>query len=188
MKKKFFNMIFLFFMNKKMYALFVCLLLSLSCKENENSKENILKSFLGKKFEFVNIKCCKYGDFKLDSRYKMILYIDSAECTSCALENNLLLWQNYKSQLNDFKIDLIIILNTSEEDKVKDFFELITTDYPIFLDNRGVLKKQNSLLQYIENKTFMVDNANRLVWIGSPIQNEKSWLIFQKMMQQVKNN
>lgn len=166
-----------------------------SCKEKtkKNRLAIELKAFYGQTVTFPEeLKSASgqlpdFKDYPGSQNYKIIAYIDSAACTPCTLQT-FTLWKNFTEKLEESNTRLIIILKS---DRVREIQEILTyydIDFPAFTDPEGHFRTVNRLPENPLLHTFLVDKNNRVAFVGSPIQNEKSWLLFQKTITQLNGN
>lgn len=166
-----------------------------SCKEKPQNEKIAaeLKSFYGKHIVFTdNLKSVfdetsYFKDLNWSRNYKIISYIDSTDCTPCSLEP-LSLWKNFTSELTELDTELIVILKS---DKINDIHEILTRygiHFPVFADKESTFKQINHLPSNHLLHTFLLDKHNQVVLAGSPIQNEKSWQLYKKVIHQLKSN
>jgi hypothetical protein len=107
----------------------------------------------------------------------MVVYVDSAECSSCALSKlrfwNPLIAEAKKKQLD---IDYVFILAPKKKDMEDVNVELEITDLQssIYVDTAFAFKKNNKDLPK-ENKyhSFLLNTEGKVILIGSPIANKK---------------
>ena len=134
-----------------------------------------------------------YALSRKSSNYKMVVYIDSTECTSCSL-NKLRFWNPLinLAKRENIKIDYIFIVapKPSEMDDIN--LELSVTDLQssIYLDTAYVFRKRNPSIPN-ENKyhSFLLDKNDRICFVGNPIDNEKLMMVYKKaigLKQQIK--
>ena len=109
--------------------------------------------------------------------YRMVVYVDSAECTPCAL-SKLRFWNPLIKEAQDKKIDIdyIFILAPRPESMDDINMELGITDLQssIYLDTAYVFKKHNPAIpEETKYHSFLLNNKDRVVFVGSPIDNKK---------------
>lgn len=57
--------------------------------------------------------------------------------------------------------------------------------FPIFFDPDGIFETTNRLPANPLLRIFLLNQDNQVIFIGAPIQNEKSWTLFEKTMQRL---
>ena len=146
-----------------------------------------MKRFYGKKVSFTDnlIYSQKKDSLQLSNLlikpYKLIVYVDSAACTPCSLEK-MTLWKKYNKELIKLNVTLIFMICHSNIHKINDILHELQIINPVFLDVNGVFAKINQLPKNPELRTFLLNPDNQIIFIGAPIQNEKSWILFEKIM------
>lgn len=114
----------------------------------------------------------------------MVAYVDSAECTPCAL-SKLRFWNPLIKEARDKKIniDYVFILAPKIKDMEDVNLELANTDLQssIYLDTAYVFMKHNPVIPK-EKKyhTFLLDKENKIIFVGSPTENEKIKKIYKQ--------
>lgn len=109
--------------------------------------------------------------------YRMVVYVDSAECSSCAL-GKLRFWNPLIQEARDKKIniDYIFILAPKPESMDDINMELEITDLQssIYLDTAYVFKKRNPAIPKDKRyHSFLLDKKGKILFVGSPIDSEK---------------
>lgn len=122
-------------------------------------------------------------------RMKYIIYSDSVNCTSCAI-NQMDLWnplleysKNYKGQLKFYFIFCPAKKNV--EDVKFALHKNTDFNYPILLDTLGEFERQNPHLP--KNKalhSFLLDENNNVILVGDPLHNKKIKEMFYKIVEE----
>lgn len=160
-----------------------------SCKNVTRQKTGTgsiqqVASFMNKSIEFASL----FSDYRnsLDTvlwakRNKIVLYLDSMNCTSCAF-NEMRKWNMYSKELERLKTDIVIICNYSDVKAVLDVKEAVHVGFPIFFDVDGRFKSTNHIPQDSMFHIFVVGFTNEVIWVGLPIYSNKSWKDFCSMI------
>lgn len=114
-----------------------------------------------------------------DKPYKIFTYIDSAGCTSCQM--HLPEWKAIIRLCHQQHIDVGFIFAVHSSN-FKHFEEGILAsyfDYPIIYDFHNRFEKMNHFPP-VPNRTFLLDKENRILLVGSPINNSKVWELYKK--------
>lgn len=157
-------------------------------KEDKLSSE--MKAFYGKKILFTDNLFRNKGDDSLAMNpiqhipYKIVAYIDSVGCTPCALEK-LTLWEKYIPRLEQWNVSLLFIVRNSNIGEVEQVVQEFRIPFPIFFDPGGLFETTNRLPANPLFRIFLLNQDNQVIFIGAPIQNEKSWTLFEKTMQRL---
>lgn len=167
----------------------ICLF-SLLCSCNTDKGKKIMKEISllqSKPVVYYQNKFVQDG--MLQERLKYIVYSDSVNCSSCAI-NQMELWnplleysKNYKGQLNFY-----FIFSPAEKDIKGVKHALIKNsefDYPIFLDTLGMFEKLNPHLP--KNKAlhaFLLDDNNNVVLVGNLLHSKKVKELFYKIVEE----
>ena len=160
-----------------------------SCKDVTRQKTETgsiqqVASFMNKSIEFASL----FSDniIALDivlwaKRNKIVLYLDSMNCTSCAF-NEIRKWNMYSKELERLKTDIVIICNYSDVKAVLDVKEAVHVEFPVFFDADRRFKSTNNIPQDSMFHIFVVGFTNKVIWIGLPIRSSKSWEDFCSMI------
>lgn len=156
----------------------ICLLF-LGCKSEKEQVRDKIEQMKSRPIELCldKMECRRNPLSKLNKKYTMVVYVDSAECSSCALSKlrfwNPLIAEAKKKQLD---IDYVFILTPKKKDMEDVNVELEITDLQssIYVDTAFAFKKNNKDLPK-ENKyhSFLLNTDGKVILIGSPIANKK---------------
>lgn len=108
---------------------------------------------------------------------KYVIYNDSLDCTSCAL-NKMYLWNDFIEYAKPYngRLKYYFIFSPSRKDckNVELILKEDNLDYPILLDTLNEFVKLNPHLP--KNRvlhTFLLDEDNRVILVGNPLHNKK---------------
>lgn len=165
----------------------ICLLF-LGCKSEKEQVRDKIEEMKSRPIELCldKMECRRNPLSKLNKKYTMVVYVDSAECSSCALSKlrfwNPLIAEAKKKQLD---IDYVFILAPKKEDMEDVNVELEITDLQssIYVDTAFAFKKNNKDLPK-ENKyhSFLLNTEGKVIFIGSPIANKKVMDIYKNIV------
>lgn len=165
----------------------ICLLF-LGCKSEKEQVRDKIEQMKSRPIELClnKMECRRNPLNKLDKKYTMVVYVDSTECSSCALSKlrfwNPLIAEAKKKQLD---IDYVFILAPKKEDMEDVNVELEITDLQssIYVDTAFVFKKNNKDFPK-ENKyhSFLLNTDGKVIFIGSPIANKKVMDIYKNIV------
>ncbi len=174
-------------------SIFILLLLVIttlcSCKNSDqlNKKEELIveaNSFMNKSIQFAPLFHGHSNSLDLalwNRGNKIILYIDSLDCTSCTF-NEIRRWNSYNKELERLNTCIVIICNSSDVKSINKVKEDMHLNYPIFLDTNQQFKLLNNISQKQMFQTFVVGSRNQVIWVGLPIRSEKTWKAFSAMI------
>ncbi|MDR0603427.1 MAG: DUF1573 domain-containing protein [Bacteroidales bacterium] len=177
-------------MRVQRFMLFTIIALCLTaCKEDKTVAEarRIVKEWTGKTVLFPDINA-KYiaGDDSLQciseidttfARYKVLIYVDSAGCTSCKLR--LYAWKAYMQELNtgvDFMFYFQLVTPR------KRLWNLLKRDqftHPVYIDNKNEFRNLNKLSKYL---CFLLDSSNKVLLVGDPTNNPQIKELYKKVI------
>lgn len=126
-----------------------------------------------------------------ESEIKMIVYTDSAGCTSCGI-NRMYLWESFVEFAKPFegKLKYYFIYAPTESDNKSIRISLRTSmfDYPIIVDTEHEFERLNPLLP--KNKAmhaFLLDENNKVIFVGNPLHNKQiEKMFYEKVEKRVK--
>lgn len=178
---------------KKYYWIRGCLSICLSfmlCSCNTDNGQKLLKEITllrSKPIDYCQNKLVY--DNVLQERIKYIVYSDSVNCTSCAI-NQMDLWNpllEYSKSYNGL-LNFYFIFRPAKKD-IKDVKLVLSKNvkfnYPVFLDTLGEFEKLNPHLP--KNKalhTFLWDENNNVILVGDPLHNKKIEEMFYKIVKE----
>ena len=171
-------------------ALGLFALFAVGCKENKRSEaEKIVKKWLGKEIIFPEEakswymgKDTLYSSTK-NAPYKMLVYTDSVGCTGCKL--NLTLWKYYIQEMDSIapgKVDFAFYFQPKSRKELAHLLRREKLEKIVFLDDKGILKKQNNLSEEMMYQCFLLDADNKVVAIGNPTLNATVWDVYKKLI------
>ena len=122
------------------------------------------------------------------SVFKLVVYADSLECSACAI-NHIDSWRpliDYAKQFDD-QLRYCFIFSPRKKDLLDTKLLMLRQmfDYPMLLDTLGEFEKLNPHLP--KNKvlhTFLLDENNRVILVGSPLNNSKIKEMFYRVVEE----
>lgn len=120
---------------------------------------------------------------------KLIVYIDSTECSTCRIsrlqEYNDIFYRSLRDR--NFKILVIFAPKKSEIQTVKMLMEYYAFPHSVYIDENNEFYNQNKAI-IPEDKilhTFLVDKNNNVVLAGDPINNDQLTNLYFKEINQL---
>ena len=118
------------------------------------------------------------------SKYKMIVYLDTTNCSSCALKH-MFVWNDFLqySEEHDDILDFVFIVEArrGEDKSLKDMMYMTTLKHSIYIDNNQVFTRNNpSVPSETMFHTMLLNKNINVILVGDPCKNEK---IEKKLMQ-----
>lgn len=168
-------------------AAILCLfLLATACNHKKRQLTDLVEEWQGKEILFPeNPEIKLYGRDTVcpdlfSREFKILNYIDTNGCTECRLK--LFEWQLLQEEADSLGLDVSLIFVAW----VKNFKQLegiqkinrFTT--PLLYDRTGQADSLNHFPEIPGFQTFLLDKDNRVVLIGSPINNEPLWNLYKK--------
>ena len=121
-------------------------------------------------------------------RYRLIVYYDSTECSSCRLKT-LYEWNGLVDSvsLSGQKLDFYFVFNVPAQrmEEVKNTLATFVHNQPVYLDTTGVFERTNPCLPSLSQmRIFMLDSRDTVVLVGNPLHNRRvedmMWGILEK--------
>ncbi|WP_288361127.1 DUF1573 domain-containing protein [uncultured Bacteroides sp.] len=164
------------------YIVVIVLLFLVSCKDDKRARVlSLLEDWNSKEFIFPsNLHFTINGDDSIDyriqneSKYKVVIYVDSTGCTSCKLR--LSAWQEFMEQVDSLTSNSVQFLFFFFPKNKTEISNILITDrfkYPVCIDEQDSLNILNHIPTETMFQTFLLDRNNRVVSIGNPIHNPK---------------
>lgn len=153
-------------------------------KENKERAEKLVSEWHGRSISFVRDLPCRImgndtiaEDF-FDKPCKILVYVDSAGCTSCRLQ--LSEWKRLLEEMSPVqdKVGVLFVFQTPNREKLDELFVRFGVRYPYFQDKDEKFKKVNQFPEDMSAQVFLLDKDNRVVLVGRPIGNTKMWQLY----------
>ncbi|NDV66543.1 DUF1573 domain-containing protein [Bacteroides sp. 224] len=161
------------------YLLFLLLFLA-ACKESDKAKiTRLVKEWENKEVSFPS--SINYSILGKDTtylapqrKYTIVSYLDSVGCTSCKLQ--LHRWKDVIAEFDSLSSHTIFFQFIFHAKDKREMIYLIRRDrfdYPVWIDETDSFNKLNKLPESRLFHTFLLNEQNRVVAIGDPMQNPK---------------
>ena len=164
----------------------IAILVLCGCNGQKKHVENVLSQMIGTKVDL----CIPHMESRQRltttnlNKFKMIVYVDSTECTPCAL-SHLRYWNPIIKETKNLDVCYIFIIapKMSEIYDINVEMEVTDLESSIFIDNKYVFLKRNKNIPH-EDKyhTFLLNNKNDIILVGSPIHNKQIKKIFYNIL------
>ena len=114
--------------------------------------------------------------YSIEAKNKILVYYDSIGCLSCKLR--FAEWQKLFDEIKQFTDKFVIILivnpkNRSDIFNVKAKMREGRFSYPVCIDSSDEFNRLNHFPEDDRFRCFLLDENNRVVLIGNPVQNPK---------------
>ena len=173
----------------RLVALSVLLSYMISCDSNPKIREGLEGMQSSKVQLFQDSMLCINGNSIIKEQehkqLKLVVFVDSSECSSCALDR-LGEWLPYLQShngLNGFKFLVVLESNKLDMNYAKEQIEIAGIQSPVFLDTLSIFRRHNP--QIPNNKlfhTFLLDESDRVLLVGSPLRNERVDKLLRKIV------
>lgn len=165
-------------MKDRLLILLASILIFCSCKQNQESVATHITELMGREivlpdtlpFQIINdsINCLRE-----DFDYRIIAYVDSDECTACAMK--LPFWTNYLNYLNSsgVYVDLIMFINSTDITRISKILNNEHFVYPVVIDTSSVFIDSNGIPTDKRLHTVLINSDDIIVAVGHPGINAK---------------
>lgn len=163
------------------YCILAFVLSFISCKDVSKERVyNITHEWIGKEIKlpkdiiFTNYLSDTVNYSISDNSYKVVTYIDSTGCASCKLQ--LLKWKDfiaYTDSACDKRVKFLFIFQSQDKDKIRALLKRDNFQQPVCFDTEGRFDSLNHIPKEKGFQTFLLDEGNRIIAIGSPIQSPR---------------
>ncbi len=168
---------------KCFYFLFVLFVFSSCQHQNDRKILELLKKWEGREILFPDLDVIDSVVKDVNWDYKIVTYIDSAECFSCKL--NLRDWMGMKQQVDsvDKKVAFLFFLQTRRTEDLDYKMKWDAFNLPIVFDVQNLFCQLNHFPEDEKIRTFLLDKDNKVLAIGNPIHNPKVKELYLKIIQ-----
>lgn len=169
---------------KSCFSIFVfyCMI---GCHSNSNLK--IIEYWQNKKIQIPDHLCWKsfgkdtfVSNNILNTPFKILIYIDSIGCSPCRLQ-----LPEWKTLMNECKqsnieISFLFVIHSSNYRPLESEFYFEDFSYPVIYDYNNDINKMNQFPKEHNFHTFLLDKDNKVLLVGSPINNRKMWRLYKQ--------
>lgn len=151
----------------------------LSCKKNPQKEiAKVVTEWQSKEVVFpAGLVFTKHGrdtvEYKLPhSSHKILVYVDSIGCTSCKLQ--LHKWKEFIEEVDSLTygtVPVIFVFHPKDLREISYLLKRDGIDIPICIDIEDKLNAINRFPSHQEFQTFLLDDENKVVFIGNPVHN-----------------
>lgn len=165
----------------KTLLLIITVFIAISCSEGSREGNQIkkeLKMIIGKKMDIpkeiipfnlsdsITLANC------MESKYKIIYFVDSMECTECHIRYLYNLKKFFK-EVDQKQSPVIVIFNTNDAFDIKMYTEKYELNFPYFLDPDKKFKSLNKELPKSEAINTFLTRNDTVILAGNPVYNVK---------------
>jgi len=120
-----------------------------------------------------------------NGRNKLIVYIDSCECTKCRIENIVRYEKLFEQADNSHSFCVFYIIYVPEKSytDILDFLILMELPYPVYLDSKGLFRFLNPLFpEDPRYHTIYSDQNGNPLLVGDPVHNPAVCTLFNELI------
>jgi hypothetical protein len=130
--------------------------------------KNLYNEWYGKEIEIP------FDNLSFNHSLKIALYVGSDACTECQL--NLPFWKTFIPHLDSLTssaVDICFFIQPYSTREIELILKQECFGYPVIIDTADLFNKRNQLPKNPSFHCFLLDENNRVILIGNPIQNPK---------------
>lgn len=152
----------------------------LSCNKSNTNTQNVVSNWLSKDVQIPTVIDFRNSrndtttyEHILKHRYKILVYVDSVGCTACRLR--LREWRDYidTCKLFNYDVGFLFVVQSKNYHIFESRLKVDNFTYPTIYDPADDWNKINKFPKEDKFRTFLLNDKNRVVLIGSPINNDK---------------
>lgn len=151
-------------------------------EKNKNTISNKLIKFDNlESFNPFNINVKQHSS---DYKYHIISYLN-VSCSVCIAEIDK--WNEFYKNINKNNFDIILVFYSEDKfEYIKFLFEkgdINKFPFPFYIDKKNIFLKYNPIFSEVSNdKTILIDNANKILNFGNPIHSNETKSLFIKTL------
>ena len=116
--------------------------------------------------------------------YKILLYVDSAGCSSCRLKQ-LVEWKHIIADADSLyagEVDFLFFFQPKKRDEQELQSILRNNGFspPVFIDTNNEIDKLNTFPSQPDYQCFLLDRENNVLLVGNPSYSTSIWQLFKR--------
>lgn len=151
-------------------SLFICLFIA--CNKPDQTKHDVIRL----RTEKMNLDICrKAANTDSISDWKLIIYTDSTQCTSCRM-NDFIYWKPLLKEFESRGVETFFIFHPRHRDvaSVELSLRAKKIEANVLVDSLGLFRSQNPQIPDNENlHSFLLDQSGKVVLVGNPIHSDQ---------------
>ena len=156
------------------------ILILFSCGGSGQHKANrVLEEWIGRQVVIPNdLVYTKYGTDTVEysqayTDYKILVYVDTVGCTSCQLQlERWLDWVDCLKNKSSYSVSYLFDFYPKDTEELVDLLRFYDFSVPVCIDETDRLNQLNKFPAGGKFHTFLLDRDNKVVLVGSPVNNE----------------
>lgn len=159
----------------KIYMFLSLLLFVTSCKKDKGEQiAQLIQSWESREIVFpensiFTIQGKDTVNFKPNTDFKIVTYIDSTGCTGCKLQ--LLEWQDFMQEVDSVSnknVSFIFYFHPKDKKELRHLLRLNNFTHPVCFDEKDEFNALNKFPKERELQTFLLNRENKVIAIGNP--------------------
>jgi hypothetical protein len=144
---------------------------------SDDDPSNIVMAWVGKTITFPsNIPCARLGEEtpcqSVATKYKVLLYTDSAGCVSCDLRIDA--WKTLIAESKDKipgQMSFYFYFNPRAGERLSDLFKKENFKEQVYIDSDDLLNKRNRFPDKMPYQCFLLNEKDEVLLVGNPTLN-----------------
>lgn len=178
---------------KRFYFIFLGLLVftTMICGCQRHRIRQSLKTILRSSISLPDsLSCIIFGNLSYvshlhDKTDKLIIFIDSTECSKCRIESIVRYDSLFRqsTETNKYKVIFLLSLNKESHDEIIDFLSLLDLPYPVYIDEKNEFMQINPAIPDDPRfQTLFISGDGRALLVGDPVLNPAIMPLFNKLL------
>lgn len=172
---------------------FVILCIASSCGDSKRKAyEEAVIEWTGKEILFPDSMRLVGGGMiaKPEADFTIVSYYDSVGCTGCRMK--LRFWNEFMQRVDsvrgDKTVNLLMIAFSSDEKGLNYLRKRDKFNYLIVLDSSDAINTLNAFPEDPSMQTFLLDNDNRVLTFGNPVQSKGAFNLYLSLIGKGENS
>ena len=125
---------------------------------------------------------------EMEKQLKIVVYSDSSNCNACDIRFPM--WKiRYKElSLKNSNIGLIFIINTENISDMELNANVANAPGLRLYDTKSIFKRNNHIFNQREFHVFLLDNDNKVILVGNPLDNHGLYALYKDAIEMYANN
>ena len=167
-------------------------LVAISCKKSTDVRvqaEKLVPEWVGKTIVLPgNLQAMEYVPDGVErahrqAEYKVLLYVDSAGCSSCRLK--LHEWSRLIAEADSTmtgRLSFLFFFQPKNRNEMLYLLRANAFSYPVYIDENKELDQLNKFPNNPSFQCFLLDANNKILSIGNPTENPKIWDLYKEIV------
>jgi hypothetical protein len=92
------------------------------------------------------------------------------------------MWKHLEKNLEKNNTGILFVICNSDEQSVIEALKYNKLTFPFIFDKGGKFKANNEIFKFVKDNVFVMDRNKNVIMAESPIENEQTWKMFIKKL------